>query len=345
MISVDDYNKECDCIYKNEYYSVRDNGAIKRHSRKGMRIRKYDEKWTFGKKNPNTGYMELSNERVHRIVATAFHGDAPSESHVVDHIDTNRCNNRPENLRWCTRLENVLNNEITKAKIIMLCGSIEAFVKDPSVLKEYKHKDKNFEWMCAVTPEQARIAYDNLKTWSENPKPLQGKQISDWIFEERKPRLSYKQPIDKSLIKLKEIDYVYANDNESIKQSATSNAIQVDWKVVSEFPLCPQVIGDDPLSDYYLNLRKDSIFCQNNTYASKVVDAVLIKQNEMLIVMTQSVFGSTKPWAIAKITYSGDDIFIHENMGSFFKEEGALKKYTLLQGKKWIGTDSIDDYC
>ena len=36
----------------------------------------------------------------------------------IDHIDTNRCNNRKENLRWFTKLENALNNEITRNKII-----------------------------------------------------------------------------------------------------------------------------------------------------------------------------------------------------------------------------------
>ena len=45
---------------------------------------------------------------VHRIVATAFHGEQPSEKHIVDHIDTNRRNNRAENLRWITRLDNLL---------------------------------------------------------------------------------------------------------------------------------------------------------------------------------------------------------------------------------------------
>ena len=43
--------------------------------------------------------MEIASERVHRIVATVFHGDSPTSEHVVDHIDTNKRNNRPENLR------------------------------------------------------------------------------------------------------------------------------------------------------------------------------------------------------------------------------------------------------
>ncbi|MBD8489191.1 HNH endonuclease [Echinicola sp. CAU 1574] len=62
--------------------------------------------------------MYHSSETVHRIVVTAFHGVQPSESHVIDHIDTNKRNNRLENLRWVTRLENILLNPITLSRII-----------------------------------------------------------------------------------------------------------------------------------------------------------------------------------------------------------------------------------
>lgn len=345
MVSVDEYVKVLDCKYKNETYSVRDNGAIMRHSRIGMRVRKYDDKWTFGNKNPNTGYMELSGERVHRIVAYAFHGEPISDEYVVDHIDTNRCNNRPENLRWLTRLDNALKNEITRAKIIMICGSIEAFIDNPSILRGHESVNKNFEWMRSVTPEEARISYERLNKWAEEkPKP-QGKQIADWIFEENRPKLSYDAPVDKSSIQSKKNDYEYENENINVKkQSLTPNAIQVNWKVNSEFPLCPQKIISDPILEYNLNLRKDSVFCQNNTYQSKVLDSVIIDGGKAIIVMTQSVFETPKPWAIAKITYSNGN-FLHENMESFFKEEGALKQFTLLQGKEWTGRDSIDDYC
>ena len=134
MVSIDDYNEEKDCIYKNEHYSVRDNGTVMRHPREGMHVRKNDNVWTFGMPNEKTGYMQISGERVHRIVAYAFLGNPPTDQHVVDHIDTNRRNNRPENLRWLTRLENALNNPITRARIEITCGSIEAFLANPSVL-------------------------------------------------------------------------------------------------------------------------------------------------------------------------------------------------------------------
>lgn len=85
---------------------------------------------TFGKVNPNNGYLEISSERIHRIVVTTFHDEPPTPQHIVDHIDTNRQNNPVNNLRWITKLENALNNPITRRKIIILCSSIETFLEN-----------------------------------------------------------------------------------------------------------------------------------------------------------------------------------------------------------------------
>ena len=75
MVDIDDYKVEVSCEYKGETYSVRDNGAIMRHPKKGGRTRSLDGKWTFGKKNEANGYMFFSsNIRVHQVVATAFWG-------------------------------------------------------------------------------------------------------------------------------------------------------------------------------------------------------------------------------------------------------------------------------
>lgn len=123
--NLNDFGREAECIYKNERYSVRDNGAVLRHPRNNKPIRKYDNRWTFGKPN-NNGYMLIASEVIHRIVAYAFLGEPPTIQHIVDHLDTNRQNNRPENLRWLTKLENILNNPITLKKIIFHRGSIEA---------------------------------------------------------------------------------------------------------------------------------------------------------------------------------------------------------------------------
>lgn len=51
---------------------------------------------------------KMKNHKVHRLVAIAFIPN-PENKAFVDHIDTNRSNNRVENLRWVTRQENYDN--------------------------------------------------------------------------------------------------------------------------------------------------------------------------------------------------------------------------------------------
>ena len=102
LLDVFDCEKQCE--YKGRIYIVRDNGAICRLPKEGGRISKWDNVWTFGTKNSDAYMIFTGNIRVHQVVCTAFNGPEPYPQMVVDHIDTNRCNNRPENLRWVTRL-------------------------------------------------------------------------------------------------------------------------------------------------------------------------------------------------------------------------------------------------
>ena len=312
MVSVDEYNETKDCIYKDEHYSVRDNGAVMRHPREGKRLRKDDNVWTFGKPNEKTGYMEIAGQRVHRIVAFAFLGDPPTEQHVVDHIDTNRRNNRPENLRWLTRLENALNNPITRARIENLCGSIEVFLADPSVLRGHEKIDPNFNWMRTVSPEEARVSLERLTNWAkEHPKP-QGGSLGEWVFQEQKQGsrpyipLHYQQP--------EPVEPEPADTRPIETKSLTPNAIQLDWKHPVEFPCCPQQVTGKPLETYHANLKEGKIFSKNSFGESTILKYGL-SSSETLWVMCNISIG-WKTHAITKITYK-DGLFYHENMGVF----------------------------
>lgn len=178
---INDFEKEVECTYKGETYSVRDNGSVLRHPHIGKKPRPTDNVWTFGKYNAQSGYAEIAGERVHRIVATAFHGETPSPQHVVDHIDTNRRNNRPENLRWITKLENILLNAITVRRIELAYGSIEEFLKDPSKPKQ-NYITRDFEWMRAVSKEEAAASLERLQSWAQSDKPLFGGSLGEWIY-------------------------------------------------------------------------------------------------------------------------------------------------------------------
>ncbi len=186
MVDLNDFKKESECFYKDEYYSVRDNGAVLRKPRNSSRPRPTDNKWTFGKLNNQTGYLEIASARIHRIVATAFHGESPTKEHVVDHIDTNKQNNRPGNLRWVTRLENVLLNPITAKRIELVCGSVEAFLEDPAKFRD-KFPEPNYKWMGTVSIEEAQASKKKLLAWAESDKPLKGGTLGDWIYNRNNP--------------------------------------------------------------------------------------------------------------------------------------------------------------
>ena len=168
LLNIFESEKECD--YKEEHYSVRDNGSILRHAKGGKKSRRLDNIWTFGKLNSSTGYLEYGGERVHRIVATAFHGTPPNSEYVVDHIDTNRQNNRPKNLRWVTRLENILLNEITRTKIEKLTGlPIRAIFSNISILRTF-NLPPNLSWMSTVSKEEAETALISWEKWVQKNK-------------------------------------------------------------------------------------------------------------------------------------------------------------------------------
>ncbi len=54
-----------ECHYKNEQYSVRDNGSVMRYTANNKRNRPLDNNWTFGKLNMKTGYLEIASVRIH----------------------------------------------------------------------------------------------------------------------------------------------------------------------------------------------------------------------------------------------------------------------------------------
>ncbi len=183
MIAADvrDFHQEVDCVYDGDEYLVRDNGAVLRKSRPGKRKRPLDDRWTFGNPCRHSGYMKLSTAVVHRIVATAFHGEAPSKQHVVDHADTNRRNNRAENLRWVTRLDNVLSNPATHKKIIAAYGSIEAFFENPRNPKVPRHLGQ-YDWMRTVSRDEARASRERMDRWAKSEKRPRGGSFGEWLF-------------------------------------------------------------------------------------------------------------------------------------------------------------------
>lgn len=333
---LNDFLEVRECDYKGEHYSVRDNGAVMRHPKPGKKPRALDNVWTFGVKNVQSAYMYISTHRVHIIVANAFLGERDSKIYVVDHIDTNRCNNRVTNLRWFTRLENALNNPITVKRIEYLCGGdIQKFIDDPSCLRTAGNPSaKDLEWMRTVSREEAAAARSNLMKWASKPStrhdsnesasqsPKKPKDVR-WMF--KRPPLFDDPPY---------VEHVHAVE--------PAVAVQVKWNIPSVFPLCPKEVTEDTLQQYYQALKPGLVFAKNRAYESIVSKAILPDNKPFMLVATYPKEGMKS--ALAKV-YVKDGVIVHESCGTFFTDDGLEKEMTLQQGLPWTGPDSIDDYC
>ena len=268
---LNDFKVETIVRYRDETYRVRDNGAIYREKKAEKRKRPLDCIWTFGKENRTHPYLTISNERVHRIVAMAFHGPPPTEKHVVDHIDTNCRNNRPDNLRWLTRLENSLKNPITKAKIEYLCGSIDAFLENPSIINSFE-LSPSYTWMRSVTPEEAKNCKDrmNLRVFSPTTKKRTGSKPNSINY-----RRFYENKIFKPLNKF---DAGFGREpGLDISKTLWCATYMFD---VNYFPLCPDTFNGDRLNSYFEKLSKGKIFC----YSSYSGSSYKVHESRMRII-------------------------------------------------------------
>lgn len=290
--------RECD--YKNEHYSVRDDGAVMRHPKSLLQPRPLDNKWTYGKFDETSGYLLIGQERVHRIVCTAFHGEPVGDRNIVDHEDTNRHNNRPENLHWVTRLENVLNNPITVAKIELICGSVEAFIANPLLLQNHEKENPNFKWMRKVTPQEAKASYEKWLEWSKKPVALRagkGGVVGEWLYKTTKEDSSNQ----------------FYGFQRWICQV-------VDRTSESRFPLAPlsTVEGEDVLQKYRTALVAGKDFLISTYYKTVCREVVYFEKEDKLRVLSERIDGQRTPFYIFEI-WADNGIIYHKIVGSYGK--------------------------
>ena len=302
------FEVEKSCNYKDETYHVRDNGSILRKQKPGKRKRPLDEKWSFGKPSNHNGYMSFSSETVHRIVASAFHGSQPSDNHVVDHIDTNKRNNRPENLRWVTKLENILLNPISLKKILWKYGSIDNFLENPSSPLD-KNLEQSFDWMRTVTKAEAENTRKNLISWAKENKLPKGGELGEWIYQktniDTNPYIPLKNPEENNnnTEKFKFVEYIENEIDESTtsspfcKKSKTPNAAEVVKFIEdkpNEFPRTPEVIVSEPLQKYYDNLESGVPFFRSHKGDYVVVKRKFSEDKNSILVMCRADYQLVK---------------------------------------------------
>ncbi|MBP1875731.1 hypothetical protein J2Z19_005468 [Ensifer adhaerens] len=311
--------EEREVEYGDERYLVRDNGAIYRRNPYRRKARPLDNVWTFGRQSLTTGYIHIAGVPVHRIVCSAFAGAPPFKTHVVDHIDTNRANNRAENLRWLSRLENVLLNPISARRIELVYGSIQEFLNNPQRVSE-DIPFPDISWMRTVSKDEASATRERLEKWAQIGAVPSGGALGEWLYGT--------------------VDRVVSEPDPEEFESLTPSAVQVRWRVPSEFPECPEFVTENALKDYAARLSFGSVFVQNKHYKSVVVQCGLAYDS--LVVLTHLPDNSIKNWAVAHVSVRGE-LFYHRSESSFFELQGALKRFCELTGQSY--EDAFDDYC
>ena len=120
-------------------YKVLEDGTVL-SKRSGLPLR-----WSDNGKGYKISAISVDGKRIpishHQIVATAYHGDCP-DGYEVGHLDDDRSNNHPNNLKYVTKSDNNkqsylngnrsavgfnnANCKITEEKIIKICNALNS---------------------------------------------------------------------------------------------------------------------------------------------------------------------------------------------------------------------------
>lgn len=102
------------------FYEVSDQGEVRGIAKRAVKGRGAIVGLVLRQTTAPDGYRKVtlrapgrrSTKRVHRIVCEAFHGPQPTPAHEVAHGNGDRADNRAQNLRWATRLENIADKRL-----------------------------------------------------------------------------------------------------------------------------------------------------------------------------------------------------------------------------------------
>ena len=175
------------------YYMVSNLGRIYSFPRYDNMMRKHGGYFISTQISPN-GYeivhLMLNGKRiakyVHKVLAESFIPN-PIGKKEVDHIDANKTNNRIDNLRWCTRSENCLN-EITYTRMVesnkdnLRCGDknphsrrVAQYDSNGNFIAEYES--------CGDAFRKTGISRDSIQQCASGKRKLGGSYIWKYITE------------------------------------------------------------------------------------------------------------------------------------------------------------------
>lgn len=111
----------------------------------------------------------------------------------------------------------------------------------------------------------------------------------------------------------------------------------------TKFYCIPQQITKNPLQAYYDNTQIGMLFASNSYAKPFVFDKAISLDKRLFIILGKDIYGAVKPWVVYAIKWNGKEYYYR--VYPHFDYESALKDFTILQGKTWLGGDTISDLC
>lgn len=200
------------------YYQISNLGNVKSlertvyHSDGRVQVRK---ERIMSKRESTDGYYiaklnvdkQSKSIAIHRLIAEAFIPN-PNNFPEVNHIDTNRKNNKVENLEWCTRIDNIMHS-VKLGHYKGKSGENNPNYGNHALSEKYKND-----------PELSMLK--NSRKGSQNGKAVPIKVIGD-NFEKQFTyiREAAQYLIDNKMVRAKTKDVVANNIAKCLKENTT----------------------------------------------------------------------------------------------------------------------------
>ena len=125
-----------------------------------------------------------------------------------------------------------------------------------------------------------------------------------------------------------------------LESSLTHGCMQYGWSAKHYFPCSPKKTRENPLGDYYQNLKVGAAFAHHDDAPKLIIiEFVKIKINSSILVMCESEVdwcerGGFFPWLICEITFE-NGFFIHYNHKDkpLFEKDVADQEFCIKQGR------------
>lgn len=162
------------------------------------------------------------------------------------------------------------------------------------------------------------------------------KQTESSIFYQRGAKIKFHNFEDK--ITLQECAH-FVREKKYAQQPYTL----IQAALPTKFYCIPQHVTDNPLRAYYDNTQIGMLFASNSYAKPFVFDKVLSQDGKCFVMMGKDIYGAVKPWVIYAISWNGKNYY--HRVSGHFDYESALKVFTILQGKEWLGGETLSDQC